>query len=352
MKKSLVALAVLAASGASFAQVTITGGLGFSYQQDPAIGAGGSHVQGMSLNDGEIYVTAMEDLGGGMSAVAKGGFTMRGRGTAIADRDGFVMLNTPSGNLMAGAIRSCGSLDAVKSGAVTGTVYSSNESNKFVPLDTCAVVDAVAYTLPKMGNLTVQGLYGEFQSAITAFNSNSKGNTNGLSFYDLQAIYAAGPLMVQGNATFFLSKTAATAALDGMTRGRLVGTYDMGVAKLGAGYQFKSYGYADQYIASIAIPAGNAVIGLDFMGRAAQTAFTRSGATETAALVAAAASLGSQANGDKASTAVGLGVTYNFSKLTNLNVSYITYTDAGANTLTPTASQLDTEYRIRLTKNF
>lgn len=352
MKKSLIALAVLAASGSSFAQVTIAGNLGFSFQQDPVIGAGGTHVQGMSLNDGELYVTAMEDLGGGMSAVAKGGFTMRGRGTALADRDGFVMLNTPSGSFMAGAIRACGSLDAVKSGAVTGTVYSSNESNKFVPIDSCAIVDAVAYTLPKMGNVTLQALYGEFQSAISLFNSNSKGNTNGLTFYDLQATYAAAPLMIVGNATFFSSKTTATAALDGMTRGRLAATYDMGVAKLGAGYQFKSYGFADQYIASVAIPAGNAVIGLDFMGRAAQTAFTRSGTAETTALISTASTLGSQANGDKASTAVGLGVTYNFSKLTNLNVSYITYTDAGANTLTSTGSQLDTEWRIRLSKSF
>jgi hypothetical protein len=58
---------------------------------------------------------------------------------------------------------------------------------------------------------------------------------------------------------------------------------------------------------------------------------------------------------------MGLGATYNFSKTTNLNASYITYTDAGANsklaagslsTAGTTAALLDTEYRIRLMKSF
>ena len=81
----------------------------------------------------------------------------------------------------------------------------------------------------------------------------------------------------------------------------------------------------------------------------------------------AAYALSTARNGDLASSSVGVGVTYNFSKTTNINASYITYNNAGANNMygaatgatyagiTPagtTASQLDTEYRIRLLKNF
>jgi hypothetical protein len=71
--------------------------------------------------------------------------------------------------------------------------------------------------------------------------------------------------------------------------------------------------------------------------------------------------LGNARTGDKASSAVGVGATYNFSKTATLNASYITYSDAGVNTkfapgsLTAagtTPAQLDTEYRIRLMKTF
>ena len=66
MKKTLIALAALAATGATFAQATISGNIGFSWQQSPvkAASGDGSHVQGFAINDGEIYISAKEDLGG------------------------------------------------------------------------------------------------------------------------------------------------------------------------------------------------------------------------------------------------------------------------------------------------
>jgi predicted porin len=145
MKKTLIALAALAATGTTFAQATISGNLGMSWQQDPAVTATGGHTQGLRMNDGEIYLTATESLGGGMSATARGGFTIRGRGTAIADRDGTVTLAGPLGSLTAGAVRTCGNLVTVQSGAVTGTTYSGNETQNFVPLDKCAMVDIVSF---------------------------------------------------------------------------------------------------------------------------------------------------------------------------------------------------------------
>ena len=187
MKKTLIALAAVASVSASYAQATISGKLGFAWQQSPVVAADGSHVQGLSMNDGEIYVSATEDLGGGMSATARGGLTMRGRGTGVADRDGTISLMTPNGSVTVGALRSCGPLDAVKSGAVVGTVYEANESVNEVPLDKCSLVEVVTYTAPKMGNVTVSATYGEFGSAITAPTSNLKGNATGLTFTVLGA---------------------------------------------------------------------------------------------------------------------------------------------------------------------
>ena len=385
MKKTLLALAALAVTGASFAQATISGNIGFSWQQNPTVNqTDGSHIQGLSMNDGEIYIAATEDLGGGMSATARGGFTMRGRGTAILDRDATITLKGNFGALTAGSLRSCGSLVTVQSGAVTGTVYSSNESSNYTPLDKCSIVDTIAFSMP-VGPVMVSAAYGEFAAGAT-YNSatggywlDSKGNINGITYTDLGAVYTGGPLMVGLNVTTFsaaMNKSdSASAALapygaygvtpaDGVIRTRLVGTYDAGVAKIGLGYQNKTGGFADQYVASVAVPYGNSLFGFDYTARGAQGVGDKGEAGAVAAYI-----LGAARDGDKASSSMGLGWTYNFSKTTNLNVSYITYTDAGANTKYKAASTtaftyagitaagatpalLDTEYRIRLMKSF
>jgi len=363
MKKTLIALAAvasLATTGAAFAQATISGQLGFSWQQSPVVALDGSHIQGLSMNDGDIYIAAKEDLGGGMSATARGGFTLRGRGTGIADRDATITLAGPQGALTVGALRACGPLDAVKSGAVTGTTYTANESQKEVPIDTCSLVDVVIYTAPKMGDVTFSATYGEFGSAITTPTSNVKGNATGITFSVLGAVYAAGPYMAAADVTLYggaKSLSQAYDALDGWMRTRLTGTYDAGVAKFGLGYQTRTWGIADQYIASVAVPVQNVVIGIDYMARNAQGAATKGTAAQNTALESLAYTLSGLRNGDAASSALGVGATYNFSKTTNLNASYITYNDAGKN-ISPTTglvtqkAVLDTEYRLRLLKTF
>jgi len=385
MKKTLIALAALAATGAAFAQATISGNLGLSWQQNPLVSqADGSHVQGLSMNDGEIYIAATEDLGGGTSATARGGFTMRGRGTAILDRDATLSIKGSFGALTGGSLRSCGSMVTVQSGAVTGTQYTANESSNYLPLDKCSMVDTIYFSVP-VGPVLFTATYGEFAAGAT-YNSatggywlDSKGNVNGITFTDLDGTYNQGPLMVRMNVTTFSttmnksdSATAALApygangvvAVDGMIRTRLVGTYDIGVAKFGMGYQNRTMGLADQYVASVAVPYGNSLFGVDYTARAGQGPIDKGQAGAVAAYV-----LGASRDGDKASSSLGLGWTYNFSKTTNLNVSYITYTDAGANTKYGTASTtaftyagitgagstpalLDTEYRVRLLKSF
>ena len=361
MKQKLIAVAALIATGSSFAQVTLTGQMGFSWQQSPVVAADGSHDQGLSMNDGDIYVTATEDLGGGISATARGGLVIRGRGTAITDRDGLVNLTTPMGGLTVGNVRSCGPLDAVKSGAVTGTVYTANETVFQVPIDKCSLIDSISYASPKFSNVTVNAVYGEFNDSATA---NQKGNTTGLTFTVLGATYAAGPLMATADYTLYAAAkstsqnpTGLLSALDGWSRVRLAGTYDAGVAKLGLGYQTWTWGKADQYLASLAIPYGNMLFGIDYMGRAAQGAASKGTDAENAALDAVSLALSGTKNGDSASSALGLGATYRFSKTTDVNASYITYTDAGKNVNPNTGAvtytgKLDTEYRIRLLKTF
>jgi hypothetical protein len=347
-----------------------------SWQQAGTVtaSANGQHVQGLGIQDGEIYITAVEDMGGGWAASARGGWTMRGRGSPILDRDAVVTLTTPAGVVTTGALRSCGSMMAQLSGVVTGSVYSSNESNNFTPLNKCSMVDIVGFTT-KVSAFTVGALYGELEnrainasgaliaptntSVVSANTVNDLGNGTGLTFTQINGEYAGGPFVAGFDWTHFnaasmsvvypLTGTAiggAYLAADGLDRYRFYARYDAGFAKFAAGVQQWTGNMANQYVASATVPVGNFTFGLDYTARDAQ------GAPSTPAIGAVGTALFGVRNGDKASSSVGVGMNYNFSKTTTLNASYITYTDAGVNTLTNTPAQLDNEYRIRLMKTF
>ena len=409
MKRKLTAVAALLAAGASMAQVTITGSLGMSWQQDPTILgdaksnavatnlalANGGHAQGMRINDGEIYVSATEDLGAGWSATARGGVTMRGRGTSIMDRDGTVSVSNKSGlGLTAGAVRSCGNLMAVSSGLVNGPAYSPNEANNYVPLDKCSIVDIIALAVPVTESITVTGTYGEFGSAFASSGATSgtdSGNPTGIAFYDIQAIYKNGPLMFGMNYTPFIGVGTGTGAalagfpqVNGAVRTRYFASYDAGFAKAGLGLQQKTGGTADQWIASLSAPlpflSPALSVGIDYTARGEQGAYDKSnnGTTFQSTADYSAWALGNARQGDVAAYSVGVGAKYSFSKTLSLDGSYITYNGSGANNscgpvavaavttaaqLCPTANTaannfgktaaiLDTEYRIRLLKTF
>jgi hypothetical protein len=387
MKKTLVALAALAATGASFAQVVISGNIGPSIQISPVVnysstvaGASTTRQQGFQMQDGEINVAATEDLGGGWKAIAKVGWTARGRDTAVITRDASATLVTPFGAITGTAARTCGPWESMMTGVVTGPVRSGNESNVYTPLPKCSLIDAVVYTVP-VGPVTAALTYGEFNgsqvvNAVPATQvpgyaagpvGSDAGNMTGLTFQNVSVNYSAGPLMAGVDVTVFAqdsfgSTSAGRSVLDGLVRTRFVGTYDLGMAKLGLGYMTLTNNVASTMLASVAVPMGPVTLGLEYVARDAQGALNTDATVAGAGARAIGTAVFGATNGDKASNSLGFGATYNFSKLTNLNVSYIKYTDAGANSLATGANaaatailqgaKLDDEYRVRLLKSF
>ncbi len=81
MKKTLIALAVLAASGAAMAQVTVTGLLAMGYKATKAGNNAGTESSGLGVDTSQVYFTATEDLGRGQKIEAK-------LGVAGLDRSG------------------------------------------------------------------------------------------------------------------------------------------------------------------------------------------------------------------------------------------------------------------------
>ena len=365
MKKTLIALAVLAASGASIAQVTVTGNIGASYQKAPVIGFVGAgsvpENQGLFVHDGEVMFTATEALGTGWSVTARGGLTLRGRGGAVGTRDATVALTTPVGRITAGSVRTCGQLNTVLSGAVSGGHYSAQETSNLLPLDKCSLIDMANYSAP-VGPVLVGLTYVEFQAPLSTLSgpgtpttgaATGPGDLSGLTAAVISGTYNKGPLSITADYTSYsqrligqalptgnganaslintLGGQGAVDALDGWDRTRIVGSYDFGMAKVGLGYEMKGKGVADQYVASVAVPMGAVTLGLDYTARDAQG--KPSGAAAGVAARAVTYALGGRREGDKAWSSIGAGANYSFSKSTTLNVSYITYQDVGANSL-------------------
>jgi len=232
MKKTLVALAVLAASGASFAQVTITGNLTMGYQAKTTggiNGAGASDASGLGVDTSQIDFAATEDLGGGMKATAKMSLAGADRsnegGTAVAGRDASLTLTTGMGAFQLASAQAADYLSGGLAGV--GSYYSGFDGKVLSPRSNR---DIVNYILP-VGAWTLAATYQE-SANLQGLGKGTTGSSaeTGQSLTGVSASYAAGKLAA--NFTY-LQFNAQTGAVKNQTR--LSGNYDLGAAKIGAG---------------------------------------------------------------------------------------------------------------------
>ncbi len=247
MKKTLIALAVLAASGASFAQssVTLSGVVGFGYQTSSA------GVKGLSISDSTIAVAGVEDLGGGLKANVSMAFDATGstfgtnspllrRNTSLGLSGGFgsvSIINTRGGELLTSAMVAPSYLpDGMfdKSGIVNRTQ-----------------VDVIQYTAPSFSGFT------PYLQHVETGTTTTQADGNGAPTYRTNVLgvnYAAGPLAV-GLAiknTSGLPSGAVTSNTEAFA------TYDLGVAKIGVGYDSKMNADSTNNAISTANAAKNA----------------------------------------------------------------------------------------------
>jgi predicted porin len=217
MKKTLIALAVLAASGTAFAQssVTIYGKLDQGLTR--AIGADKFSV-GQAAGS-RFGVRGTEDLGGGLKA----NFNIENRFTPD---DGVAASTFWGGRSIVGLQGGFGRVDIGRD--YTAAFYSANGADIFgwdgVAANTSATTagtnairfaNGVFYTSPTMGGLTARVSYSQKEGATTATNVK-----NGSS---IQLAYANGPLSasVGSETTVANNKFSIVAA-----------AYDLGAAKL------------------------------------------------------------------------------------------------------------------------
>ncbi len=235
MKKSLIALAVLAASGASMAQssVTLYGILDTYYAnvttETAGVSLSNNMLQSGAVNGSRWGMKGSEDLGGGLKANfdLQAGINLdTGAGTSAAatafSRQSWVGFSGGFGALRVGRTTTpfddvSGSSNAVfdsalapaGNGVFKSTGYSGRQSNMFY------------YQAPTMGGLSgaISYALGEDKTAATSATSTTS----------LNLTYGAGPLAVQF-AYQVEDVVNATAASSDATFTRLGASYNFGVA--------------------------------------------------------------------------------------------------------------------------
>jgi predicted porin len=229
MKKTLIALAAVVATGAAFAQssVTMYGVADISVGDDNAAGTKFRAFANGMMNNGNsrLGVRGTEDLGGGLKA----SFTFE-QGINLANgandapttwhRAAWMELSGGFGAVRAGRSLSP-SFHGIASWELTGAANYSAVANQFGYGAGSRNNAMIAYTTPNMGGLTATlGTILSGNDASPAAGNQSK--------YDLNVIYKAGPV--------------AAALTYGKVQGEkaawsLGGSYNLGVATVAASFQ-------------------------------------------------------------------------------------------------------------------
>ncbi|MDT8992548.1 porin [Curvibacter sp. APW13] len=268
MKKTLVALAALAATGA-FAQVTITGELAMGYQATTTGGATTADAGGLGVDTSQLWFNANEDLGGGTKIAASMSLAGADRSGESGDgsvrgRNATLTLTTNVGAFVLGSAKAADYL----SGGVAGLgVYWNGFDNKVFSARSNR--DTLSYILP-VGAFTLT-LSTQESAGLQGIGAGQTGDgvATGQRLNVIAGKYASGALVVDGQWLQFDSRGDNTDALS-KDQLRLSGSYDLGSVQLGAGLtQASTTGkqkVTDSLVA-IKVPMGALTLGAQLANR-------------------------------------------------------------------------------------
>ncbi|MDQ3058125.1 MAG: porin [Pseudomonadota bacterium] len=249
MKKSLIALAVLAASGASMAQssVTLYGIADVFVGSKKVNGLSQAVVDSGGLNGSRWGLKGSEDLGGGLKAVfvLESGFdisTGAQQQGALFGRQAFVGLNSDSfGSVSLG--RQYGAYDVVKGGFLSAQGNSpafdaTNGAAVGAPLSAARLGAWTGYTVRLDNSIryATPNISG-FQGAVVyGLGENKTPTTDATRNVSASLTYANGPIGLA--LTHQDEELTPTVGLKNTAIG---GYYDFGVAKVFAAYNYAKY---------------------------------------------------------------------------------------------------------------
>jgi hypothetical protein len=306
MKKTLVALAAVAATGGAFAQAVMTGYIAFGYES--ATSSANATTSGMGMDDAEINFAISENIEGVGKLSAGMGFISGGRGDVAYGRDSTIRLTTASGTAVTmGTTKGASYLTGGLAGV--GTNYNWDLSGRL--FSSRSINDGISVKVPVMNGVSVSVTHNE--AAVSSYwtGTGAAGNVSEQRYNTARLDYASGALAVNVGYRAY-DNTTASSTSSANTRNRASASYDLGVVKLGLGYESTQYMYGNSKtdsLFSINTPLSGALsLGVQ-MGQ-----------------VSTSGNAASASNYNRNGTL--LGVNYNLSKQTYLAAHYYSY-DAG-----------------------
>jgi len=237
MKKTMIALATIAAMGSASAQVTLGGEFAWGWV---AQSKNGTETSGGGMDTSQVAFSAAEDLGNGMSIAYKATLNLGEYAGTVGADDQSLSLTTPMGKLSLLSFKPGNWVTGASGGS---TWYGLDGKN----LGGRASRDGYSLSIPLVEGLTVTAAFFEpaGSTAWAAGNAGVSGvatATGGVNqgIYNFSAKYATGPVVLQGAMLQYSNVSAADNTTDTVTR--LGGTYDLGVAKIGAAIQLGKAG--------------------------------------------------------------------------------------------------------------
>lgn len=301
MKKTLLTLAIFAASSTAFAQsATLSGSYIFGYQSTKVAGV---RTAGIGTDTAAIGLSATEDLGGGLKAIAKvslGGMMRDGAGTG---ENASLALVGGFGSVFMGTVELDDGLSRAYAGApvigLDGKVHIANQN-----------FDILTYTTPQLApGLTAGFSYVDRGTTTSSGLGGTTGAASGQSAVALNLQYAAGPIDARFDVTSFnrQGETGVTSNTN-KNRFRVSGNYNLGFAKIGLGYlslKRTTGTTAKTTTVGVSVPFGATTIG------AVYEKFVNAGVTTSGTT---------------------FGAQYNLSKRTNVSIGYAQWKKTGAAT--------------------
>jgi Gram-negative porin len=222
------------------------------------------------VTDGHFNMTAVEDLGGGLKATAAMEVLSRGRDTTVSGRNASLSLAGNFGSVMVGSIEAGNGILGL--GGAGAPVYGLDDG---VTLAAASNVDIIKYTAPAMNGLTFSVSATDATAATTSAAVTGTPDTLGMgstaTTQDSTGFgvgYAAGPLAAAADYTSYGANAAVAAAGKTLAdnRTRVSASYDLGMAKVGFGYQTAT-NVANvskkEQLFGVAVPMGALTLGLN-----------------------------------------------------------------------------------------
>jgi hypothetical protein len=279
MKKTLVALAAVAVAGGAFAQATMTGAIAYGFESDTS--SSNITTSGFGMEDAEINFAVSEDIEGLGKLSAGLGLAWGGRSTAATANDSNITLTLANGAKIKMASEKGGEY---LTGGIAGAGANFEADLTYTAQLSRTTNDTVAVTVPLTD--AVYFTYKHAEADVVIGTGSASNLNTPVQRYNTGVLgYKAGALVAEGQFRSYDNQVSNSATYAN-TKNRFSASYDLGVAKIGAGVDQTNYTYGNTKTATLVgatVPVGSLTLGVQLLSVTAagnsssSSNYTRSG---------------------------------------------------------------------------